>query len=232
MTTTAIIELAGLDGGRVRLTSDAARRIGLRPRGLGPVPGDEGWESRRRDLERDGGQGTRPSWSNRPPPPTSPWRSGSRATTALLLSVKGGGHNIAGTSIAAADSPSTCPACARSGSNPAQTGPRRPGLPAQRRRPGDPGARAGDGARLRVRDRGRRPHARRRLRLPDPPVRLDGRQPRRGRGRHRRRGGPDREPGRDTPTCSGRCGAAAATSASSPVSRSGCTTSARWSPAG
>ena len=64
---------------------------------------------------------------------------------------------------------------------------RRRRMPAEGRRRGHAGARAGDGARLRLRDRRRRPHPRRGLRLPGPPVRLGGRQPRGGRDRHRGR---------------------------------------------
>ena len=60
-------------------------------------------------------------------------------------------------------------------------------LPAARRGPGHAAARARDGARLRLRGRRRRADPRRRLRLPDAPLRLGRRQPRRGRDRHRGR---------------------------------------------
>ena len=71
----------------------------------------------------------------------------------------------------------------------------------------------------------RGPHARWRRRLADPPVRPDHRQPRGGRRRPRdRRAGPG-ERRRSTRTCSGACGAAAATSVSSRRSRSART---RW----
>jgi hypothetical protein len=53
-----------------------------------------------------------------------------------------------------------------------QAGPRRTWMPAQGRRPGDPGAQAGHRARLYLRGRRARPDARRRSWLSDPPVRL------------------------------------------------------------
>ncbi len=73
------------------------------------------------------------------------------------------------------------------------------GLPAGRRGPRDPGARAGHGSGIRVGHRGDRAHARRGVRLPDAPLGLDvgqrgrhGRRDRRGAARARER---RREPG-------------------------------------
>ena len=78
------------------------------------------------------------------------------------------------------------------------------------------------------RHRRRRPHPRRRLRLAAPQVRPLLRQPRRGPGGVRRRRGPYRSAGQN-PDLFWAIRAAAATSASSPRSRSGCTRSGRWS---
>ena len=89
-----------------------------------------------------------------------------------------------------------------------------PGCNAGRRRSGDPGARSGDDARLRLGDGRRRSDARRRVRLPEPSVRVDGRRPRGSRDRHRRRRPSVAHRAPRTTTCSGRCVEAAATSAS------------------
>ena len=116
----------------------------------------------------------------------------------LALSVRGGGHNIAGTALA--DGGVTIDMSRL------RDGRRRPGrphrhgaarLPARRRRPRDAAPRARDAARLLLRGRRRRADARRRPRLPDAPVRLDGRQPARGRDRHRRRPRAPRQPRRE-----------------------------------
>ena len=73
--------------------------------------------------------------------------------------------------------------------------------------------------------RRRRAHPGRRHRLPGPGLRAEHRQPAVRRGGHRRRSGAQRPAPTRTRTCSGRCGAAAATSASSPRSSSRCTPS-------
>ena len=160
-------------------------------------------------------------------------RRASRATTASLLSVRGGGHNIAGTALADGGPDRRHVAAPR--------GPRRPRgadrdragrVPAGRRRPRDAAARAGHAARVHLRGRRRGIDARRRSGLPDPSVRVDGRQPARGRDRHRRRPRPAAPAATRTPTCSGRSAAPAPTSASSRRSRSVCTRSARPSTAG
>ena len=72
--------------------------------------------------------------------------------------------------------------------------------------------------RLLARRRRRRLHARRRPELARPPLRPRRQPPALGRGRHRRRPARARLPPRERPSCSGRCAAAAATSA--PSSRS------------
>ena len=98
-----------------------------------------------------------------------------------------------------------------------------------RLRPRDAALRAGRARRRRLDDRHRRPDPARRRRPPAPQVRALDRQPALGRHRHRRRSaahGPARP---RTRTCSGRCAAPAATSASSPRSSSRRTRSARWS---
>ena len=83
-------------------------------------------------------------------------------------------------------------------------------------RPRDPGVRAGGDRRPGVEHGDRRIHSRRRDRVAVARVRHDLRQPAVGRPGHRRR--PARAPptSTSTPTCSGRCAAAAATSVSSP----------------
>ena len=109
-------------------------------------------------------------------------------------------------------------------------GPRRPdgaarpgraGRHAGRRRPGDAGLRPGRADRHQLHHRHRRPHARRRLRLADPQVRPDDRQPRLAPTSSRPRASWSGRARRRTPTSSGRSAAAAAISASSPPSSSG-----------
>ncbi len=97
--TVSTIEIAGLDGGRVSLTShqldDLASRVG------GPLvrPGDEGWSNA--VLVWNGMVATTPALIAQP---TS--AGGVAAAVAfaaahrLLLGIKGGGHNIGGTAIA------------------------------------------------------------------------------------------------------------------------------------
>ena len=113
----------------------------------------------------------------------------------LLLGVKGGGHNIAGIAIADRGLTLDMSRMRDITVDPAaRLGHVGPGCLLQRRGPGDAGARAGDRARLRLRGGGGRPDARRRPRLPRASLRLDGRQPRGGRDRDRRRRDPDRQP--------------------------------------
>ena len=85
---------------------------------------------------------------------------------------------------------------------------------------GDRRVRTGDPEWDRLHDRRRWPHPRRWTRPPDPCVRTDHRQPARGgRGPGRRAAGAG-QCGPRSPTCSGPCAAAAATSGWSPRSRS------------
>ncbi len=77
-------------------------------------------------------------------------------------------------------------------------------LPARRRRPCDAEPRPRHAARVLLRGRRGRADARRRARLPHAPLRLDGRQPARGRDRHRRRRACAGRAATRTPTSSGR----------------------------
>ena len=107
----------------------------------------------------------------------------------LLISVRGGGHNIAGLAVCEGglmiDLSLMRGRVGRSGT--AAHGTRAGRLHARRRRPRDPAARPGRRARLRLGHRDRRPDGRRRLRLPDATPRLDLRQPGLDGGRHCRR---------------------------------------------
>ena len=136
----------------------------------------------------------------------------------LEISIRGGGHNIAGSSV--------CDGGVMIDLSQMTAGPRRrrgaarlrrAGRAARRRRSRDAGARPGDAARHQLDDGRRRVDAGRRLRLADADARADRRQPGVGGRRRRRRHDAPRQRRRRTPTCSGRSAAAAATSASSPA---------------
>ena len=101
-----------------------------------------------------------------------------------------------------------------------------------RRRPRDAGARPRRARRPDLAHRHRRAHARRRHRLALAQARADDRQPALGRARHRRRPARHRVREPRTPSSSGACAAARATSASSSRSSTACTTSARSCSAG
>ncbi len=117
----------------------------------------------------------------------------------LVLSIKGGGHNMAGTAIAERGltldmsrmrDVSRRPAC--------EARARRGRVSAPGRRPGDTGARTGHAVGVvQLRGRRRRPDARRRVGLPHASLRLGGGQPRGGRDRHRGRPDPHGQPRRE-----------------------------------
>ena len=145
--------------------------------------------------------------------------------TGLPLSVRCGGHGVAGTSAGrgrragrpvgdegrARRPGARAPAIAQGGR---AVGRVRPGRRAVRaRHPGRPGHH----------DRGRRVLPRRRLRLALPGVRPDLRQPGRRRRGDRRRPAGAGQRGREQPTCSGACAAPARTSASSRPTSCACT---------
>jgi FAD/FMN-containing dehydrogenase len=99
MTTTGTIELAGLDGGPVSLASEQLDALDTRVQGRLLRPGDQGWNEA---VSIWNGMAARlPALVLQP---TSAHDVGAAVGFArdngLLLSVKGGGHNIAGTSIA------------------------------------------------------------------------------------------------------------------------------------
>ena len=190
--------VAGLDGGRVKLTSDPARRPGLAHRRPAALRGRRGLGRRRARS------GTRmvakvPRSSSNPPRPGR--RRGGRIRARPRAAAQHQGrrpqHRRHGDRRRRPDARHV--ADARSRSRPeGEARARRPRVPAQGRRSRDAGARARDRARLRVRDRRRRTDARRRFRLPGAPVRVGGRQSRGGRDRHRGRRDPRREPRRAT----------------------------------
>ena len=106
----------------------------------------------------------------------------------LLLGVKGGGHNIAGTAIAqhgmVLDMAQLRDVAVDADAKDRNS---RRWMPPARRRCGHSSAWLGDRARLRLRGRRCGTHARWRPRLPHAPIRLDGRQSRSRRDRHRGR---------------------------------------------
>ncbi len=96
----------------------------------------------------------------------------------LLVSVRGGGHNIAGLAVCEGGLMIDLSLMRGVWVDPARRVAAGAGrLHARRRRPRDAAARPGGGARLRLGHRHRRADAGRRLRLPDAPPRLDLRQP-------------------------------------------------------
>ena len=96
----------------------------------------------------------------------------------LLLSVRGGGHNIAGLAVCEGGLMIDLSLMRGVWVDPARAHRARAGrLHARRRRSRDAAPRPGGGARLRLGHRHRRPHGRRRLRLPHAAPRLDLRQP-------------------------------------------------------
>ena len=99
MTITATIELAGLDGGPVSLASEQLKDLDSRVQGRLLVAGDQGWNEA---VAIWNGMAARlPAFVLQP---TSAHDVAAAVSFArehgLLVSIKGGGHNIAGTSIA------------------------------------------------------------------------------------------------------------------------------------
>src|SRR5512132_317661 len=99
MTTTGTIELAGLDGGRIKLTSEQLEDLDSRVQGRLLVAGDQGWNEA---VAIWNGMAARlPALVLQPASAHDVAAAVSFARDhGLLLGVKGGGHNIAGTSIA------------------------------------------------------------------------------------------------------------------------------------
>ena len=146
----------------------------------------------------------------------------------LPLSIKGGGHNIAGLAVCEGGLMLDMSLMRGVWVDPRGAHRARAGrLPARRRRSRDPAPRPGGGARLRLRDRLRRADARRRIRLSHPALRLDDATTSLDRSRDRRRAAWSAPPSTRTPTCSGGCAAAAATSALPRASNTGSTRSGR-----
>ena len=99
MTTTATIDLAGLDGGRLSLTSEQLEDLDSRVQGRLLGPGDQGWNDA---VAIWNGMAARlPALVLQPASAHDVAAAvGFARDHGLLLSVKGGGHNIAGTSMA------------------------------------------------------------------------------------------------------------------------------------
>ncbi|MGC9479697.1 FAD-binding protein [Streptomyces mutabilis] len=115
----------------------------------------------------------------------------------LLLSIKGGDHNFAGTILAdgglTLDMSRTRGVTVDPAARLAHAG---PGACCGTST-ADPAVRPRDDARVRGGDEGGRPDPRRWIRSPDAPVRLGGRQPGGGRDRHGGRKGTNRGPGEE-----------------------------------
>ena len=189
MTTTGTIELAGLDGGHHTLTSEQLEDLDSRVQGRLLMAGDQGWNEA---VAIWNGMAARlPALVLQPASAHDVAAAvGFARDHGLLLSVKGGGHNIAGTSMPGRLTLEPVPYARGQRRPPGQARPGRRAV-CSGRSTRQPGPRAGYCARLRVRDWRGRPDPGRRLWLSVPPLRLDGRQPRRGRGRRCRRPGPN-----------------------------------------
>ncbi len=213
MSTTSV-PITAIDGGSVQL--DAARLSALADDLEGSVAhaGDEGYEQAVSIW--NGAITRRPAVVARAASVDDVVRTVRFAAEhGIELSIRGGGHNIAG--LALTDGGLTLDMSGRNAvevDKEARLARVQAGRPARRRRPRNAGARPRDHARLRLAHRRRRADAGWRLRVPDPPLRLDRRRP----GRWWSSSWPmDRSRARRvtrTPSCSGRCGAGAATSGS------------------
>jgi FAD/FMN-containing dehydrogenase len=99
MTTTGTIEIAGLDGGRIKLTPEQLEDLDSRVQGRLLVAGDQGWNEA--VAIWNGMAAKTPALVLQP---TSAHDVAAAVSFTrdhgLLVSIKGGGHNIAGTSIA------------------------------------------------------------------------------------------------------------------------------------
>ncbi len=142
----------------------------------------------------------------------------------LEVAIRGGGHSVAGASLVRGR-PGDRPAA----HEPGRGRPRREDRDRRRRRHLErlrrrhPAPRPVQRRRPRLDHRRRRTHPGRRLGLARAQVRPRLRRPRVGHADHRRRAAPSRPPRARTPSCSGPCTAAAATSASRPSSSSAST---------
>ncbi|MDP9210297.1 MAG: FAD-dependent oxidoreductase, partial [Actinomycetota bacterium] len=99
MTTTGTIELAGLDGGHHTLTSEQLKDLDSRVQGRLLMAGDQGWNEA---VAIWNGMAARlPALVLQPASAHDVAAAvGFAREHGLLLSIKGGGHNIAGTSMA------------------------------------------------------------------------------------------------------------------------------------
>ena len=230
---TSTIDMAGLTGGSVNLmpehleeleTAIEGSILRCRRRGLGRGGAD---------LERDGGQVARAR---------RPAGIGRRRLAAvgfarehgLLLEHQGRRpQHRRHRDRRAAASRSTCPGCATSRSTPTPSS-RTSGRAACSQDVDRATQEHGlaTRARLHLRGRRRRSDARRRPRLPDPPLRLDGRQPRGGRDRHRGRRDPHGQPRRERRPVLGAPRRRRQLRRRHPLHASACTRSARPSTAG
>jgi FAD/FMN-containing dehydrogenase len=99
-TTTSTIDFAGLDGGRVNLTSEQLEDLKARVEGPLLHAGDEGWAAAL--LVWNGMVAKAPALVIQPTSARDVAAAvGFAREHGLLLSIKGGGHNIAGTALAA-----------------------------------------------------------------------------------------------------------------------------------
>jgi FAD/FMN-containing dehydrogenase len=99
MTTTGTIETAGLDGGRIKLTSEQLEDLDARVQGRLLRPGEQGWNEA--VAIWNGMMAKSPALVLQPASSRDVAAAVSFARDhGLLVSIKGGGHNIAGISIA------------------------------------------------------------------------------------------------------------------------------------